>query len=335
MKDFKERLKEHQICLINESTIFDGAKGGGEFRNVKYEHILAEGEKNIYRGVREDAIEYFKNNEISFWNGDKPTGDTLSSQISCLNHLFAIREDEEAVKAVMQSFVGQKLSIDRMKIVQSDDFNSQYISFEAICPEDYMNEVMRTRGKYCTSIDAIAIAVDKSGKEILLVIEWKLVENDSGNKAPSKNDASEYNRGLERIRRYSKLLNESKLIDSYYENTDRYQDSVLFRLPFYELMRQTIWAEQVCKNPEYLGPKDYLHIVVLPEQNIMRHKNYQYDKKGNKVYGIPEVWPSLLSDKAKARFIVANPKSVIESLGGFKKYKDLVDYLTNRYYRVE
>lgn len=58
--------------------------------------VLRDGMNNLYQPIRNDVVLYFKENKISWWVGDKPSGHTLSSQITCLNHLFAIMNDHDA-----------------------------------------------------------------------------------------------------------------------------------------------------------------------------------------------------------------------------------------------
>lgn len=231
--------------------------------------------------------------------------------------------DEEAARRIMQSFVGDKL-----KIKNLEETEGGYISFEMVAKHDRMHEGTLTRGKNCTSIDAFAVACDYNGKKHILVIEWKLAEDDSGNKAPtnetSKN-TEEISSGKTRVSRYKSLIGSSKYLipqNSYYNNS-------LFHLPFYELMRQTLWAELCMEN---FGASDYLHIHVMPEENAMRTKTYKCI--GN-IKGVEKSWRSHLTKEGNERYIVSNPYLVVEALeqtGNADKYKKLIKYLKTRYY---
>ena len=320
MKNFKERLKEHQISLINESTIFDGAKGGGRFRNVEQPHILEDNrrENNLYKFIQEDVRKYFSINRICLWgdtqfNNDslpKPTGNVLSSQVFCLNHLFAIRKKEALVRIVMQKLINDKFKIDHMEKVcflnktkdkeknddEHDDKDPQYISFEAVSATQHLYEKSLTRGCTCTSIDALAIAVNTNGEKILLVMEWKLTENDTGNKAPTEEtskDKKEIASGKTRVATYSSQDKERKNLIEKCEyirtsqSKDGYFNSFLYNLPFYELMRQTLWASLSLND---FGASDYLHIEVSHKDNIMREKKYILEKEE---IGIEKAWKSL------------------------------------------
>ena len=75
------------IHLIENSELFEGVLGGRKFFGKERKFVLLDGEKNIFKPIRNDVMEYFKNNRISWWGGKKPTGHVLSSQIACINHL--------------------------------------------------------------------------------------------------------------------------------------------------------------------------------------------------------------------------------------------------------
>lgn len=77
--------------------------GGGMFKNSEREFVLKQPALNIWTGVREDAINYFRANDIPFWDsGDEPTGHLLSSQIACVNHLYFIRQRQDIATAILK-----------------------------------------------------------------------------------------------------------------------------------------------------------------------------------------------------------------------------------------
>ncbi|MGP1545366.1 MAG: PGN_0703 family putative restriction endonuclease [Prevotella intermedia] len=338
---FDTKFKNYQADLIKEKKeIFEDAEGGGEFKyrgqlNI-YEHILEKGkeDKNLFPDIREKVKKYFKKNDIPFWRGKTVPSNTLSSQVSCLNHLFSIRENEKAVKDVMQNFVGDRITIESMEKVRSkrEVYNCQYIAFEMVSDEDRMDEGTPTRGNYCTSIDALAIAKATDGKRYLLVIEWKLAENDSGNKAPEEGTSTnekEIERGKERTKRYTSLINENKSKDI---NQESCLKSSIFHLPFYQLMRQTLWASL---NKKDFNADDYLHIHVVPSYNPMRTKKYA---RVENTKGVEEAWKKHLTDCGKEKYIMVDPKQVVEALekSGVKDtFSGLIDYLNRRYYGFE
>lgn len=337
---FETKFKAYQADLIEKGKVFEGAEGGGVFKYRgklnTYEHILEKGkeDKNLFPDIREKVNTYFNENETSFWRGKTVPSNTLSSQVSCLNHLFSIRENEKAVKDVMQNFVGDRITIESMEKVRSkrEVYDCQYIAFEMVSDEDRLKEETLTRGSSCTSIDALAIAKATDGKRYLLVIEWKLAENDSGNKAPTKKTSTnekEIERGKERTKRYTSLINANKSID---RNQESYLNSSIFHLPFYQLMRQTLWASL---NMEDFKADDYFHIHVVPSYNPMRTKKYA---RVEKIEGVEEAWKKHLTDCGKEKYIMVDPKQVVEALekSGVKDtFSGLIDYLNKRYYGFE
>ncbi|MDX9799311.1 MAG: hypothetical protein RBT05_10690, partial [Bacteroidales bacterium] len=107
-----------------------------------------------------------------------------------------------------------------------------------------------------------------------------------------------------------------------------YKESVYFQLPFYQLMRQTLWAEQVIinKEDEVLKADDYLHLHVIPRKNIdLLEKIYKVS--GN---NMENTWRGQLEDNSK--YIIVDPKDFLSPLEGVEKYSELISYLNQRYW---
>ncbi|ATV31741.1 hypothetical protein CTM45_09510 [Prevotella intermedia] len=340
---FETKFKAYQADLIEKGKVFEDAEEGGVFKYRgklnTYDHILKEGkeDKNLFADIREKVKTYFNGNERSFWRGKTVPSNTLSSQVSCLNHLFSIRENEKAVKDVMQNFVGDRIEIESMEKVPSkrEVEDCQYIAFEMVSDEDRMDEGTPTRGNYCTSIDALAIAKATDGKKYLLVIEWKLTENDSGNKAPTEDTSTnekEIERGEKRTDKYTPLINENESIKNIDEKPKSNLNSSIFHLPFYQLMRQTLWASL---NKKDFKADDYFHIHVVPSYNPMRTKKYA---RVEKIEGVEEAWKKHLTDCGKEKYIMVDPKQVVEALENSEEkdtFSGLINYLKDRYYSFE
>src|SRR5271157_4937955 len=82
-------------------------------------------------------------------DGNEPTGHLLSSQISCLNHLYAIRQRPDLANAVLRAIDAE--------VVEAEVVDDGYVEFEFIGEHSYLGESPFFRGKYCTSIDALMI----------------------------------------------------------------------------------------------------------------------------------------------------------------------------------
>ena len=60
--------------------------------------------------------------------------------------------------------------------VECDFPPHQYIGFEVVSKNDFLNEGTSTRGSNCTSVDALIRAEHKDGSIWLIPIEWKYTE---------------------------------------------------------------------------------------------------------------------------------------------------------------
>jgi hypothetical protein len=184
MSEYQKNEREKAIELIKNGELFENSKAGFIIsrKGVNYpkEEILLNGYKNLFAPIVNQVIEYFLENKISFWKigGEpkgKPTGHVLSSQIACLNHLFPIRNDKKEVLKIAQIICEDIVDVLQIK---TDEFSPEYIAFEVVSDNDYLNECKKgykpTRGSHCTSIDALIYAKHKNGKNYILPIEWKI-----------------------------------------------------------------------------------------------------------------------------------------------------------------
>ena len=321
MSRYKNSQYIRQEDLMNNSDIFSGDKGNGYFMGKPRHFVLKDGMNNLYEPIRNDVIRYFKDNKISWWGGDKPSGHTLSSQIACLNHLFAIMGDKEAVLAMLN---GVRDEFKEVLSVQCDAA-PQYIGFEVVSEEDPLNEKTSTRGSNCTSVDAFIYAKHKDDSIWLIPIEWKYTEHyanlDKSNEDRQGEEKGSNGKGQERVRRYSALTDASlqlKSLDSYY-------GSIYYQEPFYQLMRQTLWAENVVKlKEEKLKADNYMHIHVIPSAN----KDLLDKKYSVSGMGMEETWRSMLTNQSK--YIIVDPQKLLEPIKA--KYPELASYLKKRYW---
>lgn len=324
MSKYKKSQYERQVKLIRDtSNIFSGDKGYGYFMKIRRNFVLKNGINNLYEPIRDGVIEYFNDNNISWWGGYKPTGHTLSSQIACLNHLFAIMHDKDAVLAMLN---GVRNEFEEVLPI-SCDAKPQYVGFEVVSIEDHLNEKISTRGSNCTSIDALIYAVHKGDKKRWIIpIEWKYTEyygkKDKSNEDRKGEVKGTNGKGQERVNRYEPLINASMQLKSL----DCYYGSIYYQEPFYQLMRQTLWVENVIKNSniEKLEAEDYFHIHVIPSDNKdLLDKVYSVSNKR-----MEETWKGMLEDQSK--YMIVDPKTLFLPI--VDKYPDLSSYLDKRYW---
>ena len=321
MSKYQEKEREKAVNNIkSKSPIFYGANGGEYFRNIKRDFVLKESEKNFFKEIYPNIKEYFSKNNVSWWGGKNPTGHVLSSQVACLNHLFYLKNDKKAVLDLLSSISNNFVDVLEIK---TDKYNPGYVQFEAVSDIDHLNEGISTRGSNCTSIDALIYAKHKNGSLWLIPIEWKYTEHyDNLNKATEGCVSNPIKcKGKERRERYTKLICKSQQL----KNKDHF---CYYFEPFYQLMRQTLWAEQMIENKENetLKADNYLHIHVIPSENKdLLEKKYKCSG-----LDMETTWKNHLIDDNK--YVIISPKNFLNKLDR-KKYKDLLFYLTERYWK--
>jgi len=313
MEVYRNYEKKKVIALIKNGW-FNNDPGNGDFNGQDYKFVLKNNDNNFYKPIMEEAKEYFKYNDIEWWQGIEPSKHALSSQIACINHLFQIRNDKEAVLAILSSFSPN--FVDVLPII-TDKYRPAYISFEQVSDNDLLSEGKPKRGSICTSIDACIYALHKNRSKWVIPIEWKYTECyddiDKG-KGPS---------GEIRRQRYDGLIYRSSQL--IYDNLLSSKNCYYYE-PFYQLMRQTLWAEQMVnhKDKETISADDFMHLNIIPNKNSdLLEKIYQCSKKD-----LPSTWRSCLVDQSKYRII--SPEILLSNIG--HKYNDLKQYLSERYW---
>jgi len=309
--------------------------------------LLLNWKNNLYPQIVDEVILYFALNNISFHHleGDSdfglciPSCHTLSSQIACLNHLYPLRYDKDAVLKIAQQIYPGIIDLFQIEI---DKFLPAYISFEVTSDVDHLNETKDnqklTRGTMCTSVDAIIYGKLKNDEKIIIPIEWKYTENyheegktdkdysiENRGKGKGKGKGKEKEgKGKERLRRYYSLITNSKQLSI---KKDDYKNSVYFFEPFYQLMRQTLWTEQIIANKttETIKSDDFIHAHIVPNAN-KELLQYEYPVSNK---GMKETWESCLANINKYKLI--QPMDLFVNIDK-TKYQTLINYLTERYW---
>jgi hypothetical protein len=179
MAIYREIERKRAVELLKHShvfSIFQTDKGGGKFGNVEYDFVLVDGKNNLFPPLLDKndkiienntVIKYFTDNKIAWWRGDEPTGHVLSSQVACLNHLYYLRHDKDAVFQLLSSFSNDFAEVLE---IETDEKPHGYIQFEAVSTNDNLNEGTPSRGTNCTSVDALIYAKHKNGEKWIFPI---------------------------------------------------------------------------------------------------------------------------------------------------------------------
>ena len=137
-----EGIRQKQLL---GTQLLGGSEGRGFWtikgKPVNVEIILRPEDSlnTLYPEIRKDALDYFRRYNISWWrqNEDRyfPTGHLLSSQNHCLNHMFAIRNNQEAVLAMIRP-IGEAAGIHFDKVLPSfidtEEKKDSFITFEFV-----------------------------------------------------------------------------------------------------------------------------------------------------------------------------------------------------------
>jgi len=300
-----KKQQDYQKTKRKIALDFFEGKCGGIFNGKECNFVLKQWEENLWDNIRNEALIHFEGK----WHRYAKLGHILSSQICCINHLFPIRKDKENVLRLAQVVCDKFTDV---LPIDTDNDSPVFIKFEATCPKSYLNEKSQTSGNNCTSIDALICAKHENKNNYLIPIEWKYTE------PVDYNDYSKGKQGKARLKSYEKSYKE--LNESKNESNLKYLN---FFGSFYQLMRQTLWAEQMIhhKNDESIKAEDYIHVHIIPKEHT---KFLENSKKP-----LEKTWKDNLKDKEK--YVIISPVDFIKNIDN-NKYKNLLIYLKERYW---
>lgn len=279
--------------------------GQGDYSGKPRDFVLSDPVINLWEGIRDDAKEYFNKNNIKWWGAEKeePSGHMLSSQIACINHLFFVRQRKDIATALLKA-------IDSL-IVESAIVDDGNVEFEFIGKKRFLKERSFTRGANCTSVDAAMIGVRPDNSRVLFLIEWKYTEV-----------YAVQNKYIpDRAKVYDALI---KASDSPFKHLS---PDAFYYEPFYQMMRQTLLAEQIVKYKDH-DCNDYYHVHVIPKNNTeLLNTITSPELSGN---NITEAWKAILNRPQK--YISISPEDFIRPTANCPDTKSILNYLEKRYW---
>ena len=253
--------------------------------------------------VRDLALELFRELEIPWHAGVEggPSNHLMSSQVQCANALAQMVGDPARVMAVF----GELLSIEEVLEIEP----GRFLTLEYIGEDDLLNEAVggkRTRGAYCTSVDAAFLHRASGGVIELVLVEWKYTEKYAVRPiSPTKNAT--------RLKRYGSLLSAP---DSPVR-TDLLSFDYLTDEPFYQLVRQQLLAHALeNRNPYGAGRCRVVH--VSPPANSAYQTSLarpEHQKLGSTV---GEVWHRIL--RQPDRFLTLDSEVFLDASVTSREY---------------
>jgi hypothetical protein len=302
---FLENERARQVSQRDQ--LFDDP-GGGLFRQIPRPFVLANPLKNLFEPIRMDALDYFRRNQIAWWNDHAkgPTGHLLSSQIACLNHLFYLRDKQPLASVVLNCISNE--------FIQAEMVDDGYVEFEVVGQRNYLGEKSHHRGANATSIDALMIGRKMDGRKCLVMIEWKYTEKYVGE--------DKYIPARAKI--YDRLIMDP-------ESPLRVKDpQFIYFDPYDQLMRQTLLGWRMTISREY-GCGEYLHVHVIPQVNReLRLTNTSPSLVGS---SMSEAWKSVL--KQPELYMVVTPESLFDVVKHLDSARSLAAYLSARYWQPQ
>lgn len=253
--------KVRQARLKSDRSLFsEKAAADGVFIGKPRPFCLARecADENLFAGIREDALEYFRSQGIPWHGGESghPSNHLCDSQVCCVNMLYPFARSAKALTRLMLLHFR-----DMVRPVPMEE-KGRYLSFEWIGKENYLREKVRgkerTRGANATSADAAFMYEREDGSRAIVLIEWKYTEWYPGtNIRYSKN-------GTDRTRIYQRLWEQ----DDCPLRRDLIADFAdFFYEPFYQLMRLQMLAWRMEKARE-LKAEHVVLLHVVPSQNL-------------------------------------------------------------------
>jgi hypothetical protein len=299
-----------------------------------YHHFVRKTYLNLWKDIRTDALDYFSKKEIHWHTNSMennpetiPEGDMLSSQVSCVNHLFFLRKNQDYAGAILKNIDKR---IKSAEIVCDGYGNDGYIEFESWGTKENNNPLNekspdRKRGEKSTSVDAIMVGKKDDGKNILILIEWKFAEDYTKDyDGKDKCKFVEKDRNGNPYHEYHLLFNDTScpIIQ-----TGNFKD--LYYEPFFQLMRQTLLGWKMVE-ADVMGCDEYVHLHIIPKENSKMQEIISPNLKLKyKDSNMSDVWKKMLKEPLKYKVI--SPEELLYPLKGKQGTEFFFDYLKARY----
>jgi hypothetical protein len=323
MGKFLESERSRQAKFKADSLYFsDAARTDGVYKDKPRPFCLPLvcAEENLFSEIRKIAPAYFASQRIKWHDGQngKPSNHLCDSQVSCVNFLFPFADKPDALARMLRPIFP---AIREMLPIE----NEQYVAFEWIGQQNYLNEKIsrngkRTRGANFTSADAAVMFEGIDGKRHIVLTEWKYTESYGSASLKIANS------GTDRTKIYQPLFSRddcpiNKVLLSNFD--------ALFYEPFYQLMRQQFLAHEMQRARE-LGADTVCVLHIAPAHNTDFHKVTSPELEPLAETAI-DVWKKLVG--SDGRFISVSTEQLFGRLSGdqLPELRAWLEYITIRY----
>jgi hypothetical protein len=305
---YVQTQKDRQDRLV-EKGFFNGDGGNAEYKGKRFgcPYHLQRTDNNFFGKSFTEIGKYYTHYEIE---GTDEWNSAISSQVSCLNHLWFVRKRLDVATAILKGIddtVAEALPI-------KEGTDEGFVAFEIVGEKNYLREKGgHGRGKKSTSIDAVMCAHMIDGTKKLVLIEWKYTE------CFDKKDKRKSDHGTDRVAIYKRFLD---VADSPINHG--MDEQKLFTGTYEQLMRQTLLAHEMRKEHAW-GADDYIHLLVVPKANLnMRMAT------ASGVCELERNWKDMLKDRP--RFRLFDPEDLLNPATRCADTEDWCQYLKTRYW---
>ena len=322
MGKFKEKEKIRQAQLKVTTDLFSkAAQAHGMYKKKERDFCLSLNlaRENLFPDIRQQSIQYFAQHNIGWHDGyaQQPSNHLCDSQVCCVNFLFPFANQADALKALLKPIYPQ---IEEMLLIEGEN---QFVGFEWIGKANYLREKtqgQRTRGKNCTSADAIVVFRCMDGSKQIVLIEWKYTESYSNTSCAISD------RGTDRTviyhpfyQRHDFPLDKKHVVDF----------KMLFYQPFYQLLRQQLLANEMQIAREMSADRvTVLHIAPQANTDFQKVTSPLLQPLGNRV---TNVWHELLNDKSTFKSVATEQLFSAKIGQDFPELSTWWDYISTRY----
>lgn len=322
----------------NAASVTDSGRQPLDPKGRRNSHLLAlrSEMENLIPSIRDEGgiSDFFKARGIHWWRSsrsgdalkrDVPTRNLASSQISCVNFLFPLAQDHEAVTALLRAIdrdVVRALPIaypspNGEKLESLIEFEWEGIS------TSLEGTPVVSRGANATSADALIVGGTSEGQRRAYLLEWKYVEAYEPDE-----DKGAGKEGTTRLSRYSKL---------YTAAQSPFDPTIPIRAwlyePFYQIVRLLLLGMRMRDTME-LEISDYVVAVVCPEENTKYRKTITSPKLRARfptARNIEEVVNCSLREPRRFRMLSQAFLLSAVAATGDQKLKPWLDYHRERY----
>lgn len=324
---YDQEQKAKQIAFLGAE------KGGGTFGNKVYDFVLKEPYclENLYPPLAADMQAYFEQTPIKWWRGQNggPTNLMIATQIACLNHLYWLNAQPEAVTTFLKQFDSDWRAV---PFTSGRLVEFEYNGVSEREPSHLLGEKSTQRGVDSTGFSAALLAEDSSGLRELIAIEWRYCEKYYQKAAAMDDDDPLYVSRRAKLKTW--LTSEAcpVFLERGKEPKEVDYEAAFQKFsvePFYTMLLETLLAWQMVKHQvEQISGWRYLQVI--PNHNTLLRQGETSKAITQGYEDIASGWQSYLREPR--RYVCLDNQQLVEPLAR-QFAPEVAEYLLKRYWQ--